>query len=117
MDPIKEAMIREDDTGERDPRLDSYRTAKNTDRELYREPDTGGGSYYSDSIHVTQSGGIGINCGGHVIVLPLRKWHALAVEHCTVCAYPRCACIKLCSGVSWVKRIAMQLRLRESPIR
>jgi len=53
------------------------RAAKNTDLELYREPDkTGAGDYYSDSIHVTESGGIGINVGGYVIVKPLRDWHA-----------------------------------------
>lgn len=52
---------------------------ENTDREIYREPDkTGNGSYYSDSIHVTKDGGIGINCGGHVIVKPLKDWFALA---------------------------------------
>jgi hypothetical protein len=53
-------------------------TANNTDREIWREPDEGNGSYYADSIHVTEGGGIGINCGGHVIVKPLRDWHALA---------------------------------------
>ena len=52
---------------------------ENTDRELYREPDkTGCGDYYSNSIHVTQGGSIGINVGGHVIVMPLESWHALA---------------------------------------
>jgi hypothetical protein len=51
----------------------------NTDREIYREPDaTGNGDFYSDSIHVTASGAIGIDCGGHVIVKPLRAWFALA---------------------------------------
>ena len=49
----------------------------NTDREIWRSPDNGG--FYADSIHVTQGGGIGINCGGHVIVKPLRDWHALAL--------------------------------------
>ena len=44
---------------------------KNTDKEIWREKD----SYYSDSIHVTEGGGIGINCGGHVIVAPIRKWN------------------------------------------
>src|SRR3990172_4828566 len=48
---------------------------KNTDRELWRERD---GDYYSDRIHVTEGGGIGINCGGSVIVMPIRKWHELA---------------------------------------
>lgn len=52
--------------------------SKNTDRELWRELDEGNGSYYSPSIHVTESGGIGINVGGTVIVRPLREWHKLA---------------------------------------
>ena len=51
--------------------------AKNTDRELWRGPDEGNGSYYADSIHVTEGGGIGINCGGYVFVRPLRDWHAM----------------------------------------
>src|SRR5689334_19662317 len=47
----------------------------NTDRELWRlVPD----SYYSPSIHVTAGNGIGINVGGHVIVMPIERWHALA---------------------------------------
>src|SRR5258708_7447069 len=32
-------------------------------------------------IHVTEGGGIGINVGGHVTVLPLRTWHALAKRY------------------------------------
>lgn len=56
--------------------MTEHQAAKNTDREIYREPDkTGNGSYYSDSLHVTEGGGIGINCGGHVIVMPLKSWH------------------------------------------
>ena len=51
---------------------------ENTDRELWRGPDEGGGDYYADSIFVTERGGIGINCGGRVIVRPLRDWFALA---------------------------------------
>jgi hypothetical protein len=50
---------------------------KNTDRELWRERF---GDFYADSIHVTERGGIGINCGGHVIVKPLHEWHALAAR-------------------------------------
>jgi hypothetical protein len=46
---------------------------KNTDRELWRETD----DYYAPSIHVTLGGGIGINVGGTVYVMPLRDWHAL----------------------------------------
>ena len=48
---------------------------QNTDRELWRERE---GDYYANSIHVTENGGIGINCGGYVIVKPLREWHRLA---------------------------------------
>jgi hypothetical protein len=49
------------------------KACQNTDKEIYREHP---GDYYADSIHVTESGhGIGINCGGHVIVASIRKWH------------------------------------------
>jgi hypothetical protein len=48
---------------------------KNTDREIWRERD---GDYYADSIHVTEGGGIGIDCGGTVYVKPIREWHRLA---------------------------------------
>ena len=47
------------------------------DRELWREKS---GDFYSDSIHVTSDGGIGINCGGMVIVAPLKQWHAAIQE-------------------------------------
>jgi hypothetical protein len=51
----------------------------NTDRELYREPDKDDkGDFYSDSVHVTQDGGIGINVGGLVFVKTLAQWHRLA---------------------------------------
>lgn len=50
-------------------------TKTSTDRELWRERE---GDYYADSIHVTKSGGIGINCGGTVHVRTLREWHSLA---------------------------------------
>jgi len=48
----------------------------NTDRELWRERP---GDYYSDSLFVTESGMIGMNVGGRVIVMPLQQWHRLAV--------------------------------------
>lgn len=48
---------------------------QNTDKEIWREKP---GDYYSDSIHVTEQGGIGMNCGGHVIVMPIRKWCRVA---------------------------------------
>ena len=52
------------------------RAASNTDKELWREAD----DYYAASIHVTKSGGIGINVGGSVIVKPLQEWHRLAFQ-------------------------------------
>jgi hypothetical protein len=51
-----------------------WQAVANTDRELWRERD----DYYADSIHVTEGGGIGINVGGTVFVMPLKKWHDLA---------------------------------------
>lgn len=54
---------------------------ENTDREIWRGPDEGNGSFYADSIHVTKAGGIGINCGGHVIVMTPRNWHRIAQAH------------------------------------
>jgi hypothetical protein len=47
----------------------------NTNKEIYREKD---GDFYSDSIFVTENGGIGFDCGGYVIVKPLRVWFELA---------------------------------------
>lgn len=44
---------------------------ENTDREIWRERP---GDFYADSIFVTQGNGIGINCGGSVIVRPVRDW-------------------------------------------
>lgn len=60
--------------------MSDQRTAacKNTDRELWRERE---GDYYADSLFVTEGGGIGIDCGGHVIVKPIREWHRLALAH------------------------------------
>lgn len=45
---------------------------ENTDREIWKEHP---GDAYSHSIHVTKENSIGINCGGHVIVMPIQKWH------------------------------------------
>jgi hypothetical protein len=44
---------------------------ENTDKEIWRRVKN---DYYSPSIHVTENGGIGINCRGHVIVAPLENW-------------------------------------------
>lgn len=45
---------------------------KNTDREIWRKRPF---DFYAPSIHVTEGQGIGINCGGHVIVAPVERWH------------------------------------------
>lgn len=55
--------------------------AKNTDRELFRErldDASDPGDYYAPSVHVTQDGMIGMNVGGHVIVMPIGDWHKAA---------------------------------------
>lgn len=48
---------------------------QNTDTELWRERP---GDYYSDSMFVTNENSIGMNSGGHVIIMPLKKWHKSA---------------------------------------
>lgn len=53
---------------------------ENTDKHLWRKE----GGHYAPSIHVTKSGGIGINVGGHVIVMPVEKWHALGRLRCAI---------------------------------
>ena len=53
------------------------KVCKNADRELWRERE---GDFYSDSIHVTADARIGIDCGGRVIVMPLREWHKLYTD-------------------------------------
>lgn len=62
--------------------------AQNTDTHLWpittRDSDP-----FSDSIHVTASGTIGISVGGHVIVKPLRSWHELAAADLRAAIGPR----------------------------
>lgn len=48
---------------------------ENTDKEIWREKPE---DYYSDSIHVTENNGIGINCGGYVIVATTKNWFKAA---------------------------------------
>jgi hypothetical protein len=51
----------------------------NTNRELWREKE---GDFYSDSIHLTAEGMIGMNCGGRVVEMPIEQWVSLApVSH------------------------------------
>lgn len=54
---------------------------ENTDKEIWRKKE---GDYYSPSVHVTKMGGVGINVGGHVIVMPVEKWHALGRLRCAL---------------------------------
>ena len=49
---------------------------------------------------MTEGGGIGLDCGGHVIVMPIRKWHALAAETRALPASGQAAA--LCNGDSHV---------------
>ena len=77
-------------------------SAINTDKKLWEKTP---GDYYSDSIHVTEFGGIGIDCGGHVIVAPVRKWHEAG--NLLLCVDP--------GMKSWKYRLAMWL-LGKKPI-
>jgi hypothetical protein len=49
---------------------EKLKACENADIPIWHEPD--------GAIIQTAGGGIGINCGGLVIVKPLREWHALA---------------------------------------
>lgn len=51
--------------------MNTETAALNTDKELWRESDDA----FANSIHLTKGGGIGIDCGGYVIVAPLKTWH------------------------------------------
>ncbi len=53
--------------------------AKNTDIEIWKKVEN---DYYSPSIHVTESGSIGINVDGSVIVAPVEKWHESFKKNC-----------------------------------
>ncbi len=48
-----------------------FSAVQNNDRELWRETS---GDFYADSIHVTLDGKIGIQVGGSVLVMPLKRW-------------------------------------------
>lgn len=54
--------------------------AKNTDREIWRGPDDGRGDFYADSLFITEAGSLGINCGGYVLVKPIREWFDVMME-------------------------------------
>jgi hypothetical protein len=51
---------------------------ENTDTHLFYEDHSDEG--YSPSCHMTKDRKLGIQVGGHVIVMPLRSWHHLQKE-------------------------------------
>lgn len=61
----------------------------NTDKEIWRECSE---DYYSPSIHITETNGIGINIGGHVIVKSVYEWFNLAKLSASTSSY-----VGLCS--------------------
>ena len=79
-------------------------TYKNTDKELWRER---ADDYYADSIYITEHGGIGLDCGGHVIVAPIRKWHKAG--ELFLCINP--------SLSTWRWKLAMWLLNANEPMR
>ena len=76
--------------------MSEYTVYTNTDKELWRKIPN---DYYSPSIHVTKEGGIGINCGGHMIVAPIEVWHNLGEKF--FCVNP--------DRPSWKWKLAMRL--------
>lgn len=58
----------------------------NTDREIWRGKSRAEfgdpGRFYADSLFIParDTEALGINCGGMVIVKPIREWHALAAQ-------------------------------------
>jgi len=71
----------DDDNGAGTPARPEDCVALNTDTILWVEPPPIDTPFApQNSIHVTQGGGIGMQVGGHVIVMPLREWHALALR-------------------------------------
>jgi hypothetical protein len=77
---------------------------KNTDKEIWREQPV---DYYSDSIHITERNGVGINCNGHVIVAPIRKWYKAG--EIFICVNPNLQ--------SWRWKLAMWLLKANEPIK
>lgn len=62
------------------------KTAKNTDKELYRrdladpsDPD----NFYAPSVHVTKDGKIGMNVGGMTYIATIEEWHSSIADRCT----------------------------------
>lgn len=78
---------------------------QNTDRTLWREMRRDHTS--GDSIHITESNGIGIDCGGYVIVAPIRKWHKAG--ELFLCVNP--------SLKTWRWKLAMWLLKANKPVK
>jgi len=55
--------------------MDENQACENTDVEILRQHRAG---FSEDTLHVTKDGALGINCGGYVIVKPIREWFRLA---------------------------------------
>jgi UDP-2,3-diacylglucosamine pyrophosphatase LpxH len=77
---------------------------RNTDKEIWREIIE---DYYSDSIHVTETNGVGINCHGHVIVAPIREWHKAG--EIFLCVNPNLS--------DWRRKLGMWLLKANEPIK
>lgn len=58
--------------------------ARNTDTEIYRDKFGDKDQYYADSLFITQTGALGIQCGGAIRVLPIRDWHKLGMQEFNV---------------------------------
>lgn len=67
------------------PELTDVQASQNTDREVWRETP---GDFYSNSVHLTATGGLGINVGGTVYVKPPAEWHRLASGARSTAAQP-----------------------------
>lgn len=67
------------------PELTGVQAFQNTDREVWRETP---GDFYSNSVHLTATGGLGINVGGTVYVKPPAEWHRLASGARSTAAQP-----------------------------
>ena len=143
MDAIKEAMIREEDEGEPNKRLDPYRAGQATSRvDLERRimdpniPKNEGEWWASREVERLREL-VDSECkraeAAHAMTLrqslEIEKLGQLTLElnrrlvlAQSVCAYPNCTCtpvgMGLCwSAVPWWKRLAMWLRWREEPLR
>ena len=60
-----------------DTKISREMALNNTDRELWRaSPDDA----YEARVFITTDGGLGLNVGGRVIVMPVERWHELALK-------------------------------------